>query len=161
MSDPDGTISELIDPVDASKLRVGNNRIMKAAQTHTVFKESGSFCRFLLRSSTQYGDPSTFLKNSSLTPTGPPTRPPLNGVGGWWPGAQLPDRRSALDPTALAVRKRRRAPIAAATRAEATPCGSTRPAEPHPTGRRRVCCKPQRRLIDCYSQSNIAVGWSL
>ena len=49
-------------------------------------------------------------------------------------------------PTALAVRKRRRAPTAAAIRAEATPCGSTRPAEPHPEGRHRERGKPQWRL---------------
>ena len=42
-------------------------------------------------------------------------------------------------------------------RAEATPCGSTRPAEPHPTGRQRVCGKAQSRLIDYCSQSNAAV----
>ena len=55
-------------------------------------------------------------------------------------------RSRSTGPTALAVRKRRRAPTAAATRAEATPCGSTRPAEPHPEGRHRERGKPQWRL---------------
>ena len=43
-------------------------------------------------------------------------------------------------------------------RAEATPCGSTRPAEPHPTGRQRVCGKAQSRLIDFDSKAKPAVG---
>ena len=60
-------------------------------------------------------------------------------------------------PTALAVRKRRRAPIAAAIRAEATPCGSTRPAEPHPEGRHRDRGKPQWRLNGSRSLVSVAV----
>ena len=59
-------------------------------------------------------------------------------------------------PTALcgSGRRRQRRPQ---PRAEATPCGSTRPAEPHPTGRQRVCGKAQSRLIDYCSQTNAAV----
>jgi len=51
--------------------------------------------------------------------------------------------------TALAVWERPAAPTPVAIRAEATPCGSTRPAEPHPEGRQRVCGKAQCRLNDC------------
>ena len=52
-------------------------------------------------------------------------------------------------------RRRQRRPQ---PRAEATPCGSTRPAEPHPTGRQRVCGKAQSRLIDFDSKAKPAVG---
>lgn len=53
---------------------------------------------------------------------------------------------SSTSPTALAVRKRRRAPIAAATTGGSGGLPPTRPAEPHPEGRHRVCGKPQWRL---------------
>jgi len=55
-----------------------------------------------------------------------------------------------------ARRRQRRAQL----RAEATPCGSTRPAEPHPTGRQRVCGKPQWRLNGS-NPTIAAVGGSL
>ena len=63
---------------------------------------------------------------------------------------------TTIAPTALcgSGRRRQRRPQ---PRAEATPCGSTRPAEPHPTGRQRVCGKAQSRLIDYCSQTNAAV----
>ena len=55
--------------------------------------------------------------------------------------------RSTRSPTASCCSDRRRQ-RRSQLRAEATPCGSTRPAEPHPTGRQRVCGKAQSRLID-------------
>jgi hypothetical protein len=55
-------------------------------------------------------------------------------------------RSASTGPTALAVRKRRRAPIAAATTGGSGGLPPTRPAEPHPEGRHRERGKPQWRL---------------
>ena len=64
---------------------------------------------------------------------------------------------TTISPTALSGSAAERQ-SAAQYRAEATPCGSTRPAEPHPTGRQRVCGKAQSRLIDFDSKAKPAVG---
>ena len=67
-----------------------------------------------------------------------------------------PTGSTTISPTALSGSAAERQ-SAAQYRAEATPCGSTRPAEPHPTGRQRVCGKAQSRLIDFCSHTSAAV----
>ena len=103
--------------------------------------------------------PKVVVESCTQTPTGPPTRSPLNGVGGWWTGVHLSARSTTISTALGGSGGERQSPPQ--YRAEATPCGSTRPAEPHPEGRPRVRGKPQRRLIDCYSQTKTAVGWLL
>jgi len=66
-------------------------------------------------------------------------------------------RSASTGPTALAVRKRRRAPIAAATRSAAGACPRPDAAEPHPEGRHRERGKPQWRLNGSLSTYWLAV----
>ena len=83
---------------------------------------------------------------------------PRSRSSGSWRSSRSCRSRSSSSTVPMALcgsgRRRQRRPH---YRAEAGACPLTRPAEPHPTGRQRVCGKAQSRLIDCCSSSTAAI----